>query len=78
MQHQTKPKGLVYKKKHRTHFNEATSVFCEEQMIKSYQKRALLLLLIQYWGWEFGLEPRILSNFITNTLIPVGSNDNVK
>jgi hypothetical protein len=47
-------------------------------MIKSYQKRALLLLLIQYWGWEFGLEPRILSNFITNTLIPVGSNDNVK
>lgn len=31
MKHRMKPKGQVSKKKHRTHFSEATSVFCAEQ-----------------------------------------------
>lgn len=31
MKHRIKPKGQVSRKKHRTHFSEATSVFCAEQ-----------------------------------------------
>lgn len=48
---------------------------------KIISKESSLLLFIQPLvcsGWEFGLEPRILSNSITNRPGSVGSNDNGK
>lgn len=81
MKHQTKPKGQVFRKKHRIHFYEATSVFCVGQNDEIISKESSLLLLIQslvYSGWEFGLEPRILPDSSTNVLRQLDSNDNGK